>query len=297
MTLSPEYDEGKEGRPTRDMASTRRSSRRSEKGNSAAEDHGTCWLCNGVTTMDDYDWLCLCTAQKKRVHKVCVTHRSSLGGPALRPCPHCGMGNSAAEIEHARASSRVVIVGAGAAGLAAARWLKERGFNPLVLEARDRVGGRIHTVEMEHGAPVDLGAAYIHGCDASYNPVHAPHRPHLPLPPLPPGALPHARRGGARPPCRASCTPPPRLRARLQPYVPEAATLCCTVQVFRLASELGVRVDQTAGGYSMGWGVVRSHPAPRASPAPPAPMPQQAPAAQPPQPRPSRTAALSRLKA
>ena len=127
--------------------------------------------------MDDYDWLCMCTAEKKRVHKVCMTHRSSLGGSALRPCPHCGMGNSAAEIEHARASSRVVIIGAGAAGLAAARWLKERGFNPLVLEARDRVGGRIHTVEMEHGAPVDLGAAYIHGCDASYNPV--------PLPPPP----------------------------------------------------------------------------------------------------------------
>ena len=78
--------------------------------------------------MDDYDWLCMCTAEKKRVHKVCMTHRSSLGGSALRPCPHCGMGNSAAEIEHARASSRVVIIGAGAAGLAAARWLKERGF-------------------------------------------------------------------------------------------------------------------------------------------------------------------------
>ena len=41
----------------------------------------------------------------------------------------------------------------------------------MVLEARERVGGRIHTVEMQHGAPVDLGAAYIHGCDAYYNPV------------------------------------------------------------------------------------------------------------------------------
>ena len=159
--------------------------------------------------MDDYDWLCLCTSEKKRVHKVCVTHRSSLGGPALKPCPHCGMGNSAAEIEHARASSRVVIVGAGAAGLAAARWLQERGFNPLVLEARDRVGGRIHTIEMDHGAPVDLGAAYIHGCDASYNPVPPPRPPH-PLPPSPSPARrgatrlsARAQRGSARPPCRA----------------------------------------------------------------------------------------------
>jgi hypothetical protein len=170
--------------------------------------------------MDDYDWLCMCTAEKKRVHKVCMTHRSSLGGSALRPCPHCGMGNSAAEIEHARASSRVVIIGAGAAGLAAARWLKERGFNPLVLEARDRVGGRIHTVEMEHGAPVDLGAAYIHGCDASYNPVPlppppAPSRParcHAPVGPRAAGrgtpAVPRSMHTSASPPSSAATVCP-----------------------------------------------------------------------------------------
>ena len=199
---------------------TRRSSRRAEKGYAAAEDHGTCWLCNGATTMDDYDWLCMCTAEKKRVHKVCMTHRSSLSGSALRPCPHCGMGNSAAEIEHARASSRVVIIGAGAAGLAAARWLKERGFNPLVLEARDRVGGRIHTVEMEHGAPVDLGAAYIHGCDASYNPVPlppppAPSRParcHAPVGPRAAGrgtpAVPRSMHTSASPPSSAATVCP-----------------------------------------------------------------------------------------
>ena len=56
------------------------------------------------------------------------------------------------------------------------------------------MGGRIETVEMG-GHPIDLGAAYIHGCDAMYN------------------------------------------------------------TVFRLASHLGVNVDQTAGGYSRGWGV------------------------------------------
>ena len=84
------------------------------------------------------------------------------------------MYNTAAEIEEQRASSRVVIVGAGAAGLAAARWLQQRGIKLLVLEARDRVGGRIHTVAMGNGSPVDLGAAYIHGCDASYNPVRHP---------------------------------------------------------------------------------------------------------------------------
>ena len=139
---------------------TRRSARRAEKDSSAAD--GRCWLCNGVTSMDDQDWLCLCTAEKQRVHKVCATQRSSLGGPTLRPCPHCGMGNSAGAIEHARASSRVVIVGAGAAGLAAASRLAAAGYDVKVLEARERVGGRAHTGRV-NGMPIDLGPMWIHG--------------------------------------------------------------------------------------------------------------------------------------
>ncbi|MFM9077931.1 MAG: FAD-dependent oxidoreductase [Solirubrobacterales bacterium] len=42
---------------------------------------------------------------------------------------------------------RVVVVGAGMAGLSAARVLLDRGFKVQVLEARDRIGGRVHTVE------------------------------------------------------------------------------------------------------------------------------------------------------
>lgn len=54
------------------------------------------------------------------------------------------------------------MVGAGAAGLAAARRLRERGLPFVVLEARDRTGGRAYTLETA-GAPVDLGAEFIHG--------------------------------------------------------------------------------------------------------------------------------------
>jgi monoamine oxidase len=53
-----------------------------------------------------------------------------------------------------------VIVGAGYAGLAAARKLTEEGCSTVVLEARDRVGGRTYTVE-EAGATVDLGGQWI----------------------------------------------------------------------------------------------------------------------------------------
>jgi monoamine oxidase len=60
--------------------------------------------------------------------------------------------------------SEILIVGAGVAGLAAARELKSRGHCPMVLEARDRIGGRILT-QHDPGspAPVELGAEFIHG--------------------------------------------------------------------------------------------------------------------------------------
>lgn len=65
---------------------------------------------------------------------------------------------------------RVVVVGAGISGLVAARLLRADGVEVVVVEARDRIGGRIHTVDLA-GVPVDLGAAWIHG--RTGNPVAA----------------------------------------------------------------------------------------------------------------------------
>lgn len=56
----------------------------------------------------------------------------------------------------------IVIIGAGVAGLSAARGLADRGVQPIVLEGRDRIGGRIWTVHVD-GNAVDLGASWIHG--------------------------------------------------------------------------------------------------------------------------------------
>jgi monoamine oxidase len=54
----------------------------------------------------------------------------------------------------------VIVVGAGFAGLAAARRLCDAGLRPLVLEARDRVGGRVYT-EIHDGVPLDLGGQWL----------------------------------------------------------------------------------------------------------------------------------------
>jgi monoamine oxidase len=61
-------------------------------------------------------------------------------------------------------TTEVVVIGAGAAGLAAASALHAAGVEFAVLEARDRVGGRIFTRrDSRTGAPIELGAEFIHG--------------------------------------------------------------------------------------------------------------------------------------
>ena len=56
----------------------------------------------------------------------------------------------------------VAIIGAGAAGIAAARALEGSDLSVLILEARDRVGGRGHTVILPNDIPFDLGCGWLH---------------------------------------------------------------------------------------------------------------------------------------
>jgi monoamine oxidase len=59
----------------------------------------------------------------------------------------------------------VVVVGAGAAGIAALRRLSATGLSVVALEARPRVGGRSHTILARPDLPVDCGAGWVHSAD------------------------------------------------------------------------------------------------------------------------------------
>ncbi len=72
--------------------------------------------------------------------------------------PGCGDAASSASAD----ADRVIVIGAGAAGLTVANALTAAGIETVVLEARDRLGGRIWSEDVD-GVPVDLGGMWIHG--------------------------------------------------------------------------------------------------------------------------------------
>ncbi len=72
----------------------------------------------------------------------------------------------AAEAVKKTGARRVAVVGAGMSGLTTAHGLSRAGVEVTVLEARDRIGGRLWTDE-SLGVPLDLGASWIHGVNGN----------------------------------------------------------------------------------------------------------------------------------
>lgn len=70
--------------------------------------------------------------------------------------------------------NRIIVIGAGPAGLIAARHLQRQGFHVTVLEARSRIGGRVFTDRSSLSVPVDLGASIITGVEADVDTERRP---------------------------------------------------------------------------------------------------------------------------
>lgn len=105
-----------------------------------------------MEVMKYIDFLCM----KKQLKKHCYLIKLFTIVPLLTVSVY-GEATTLSE----RNNSKIVIIGAGISGLSSARYLTQHGYHPILLEAQDKVGGRIRT-DRSLGVPFDEGASWVH---------------------------------------------------------------------------------------------------------------------------------------
>jgi monoamine oxidase len=104
-----------------------------------------------------------CRLQLASVRDRCVKRGDALPGkPGFKPARDRARGYRMTSLP---SSVDVAIIGAGAAGLGAANALNNSGLSVLVLEARDRVGGRAHTIMASPDVTFDVGCGWLHSAE------------------------------------------------------------------------------------------------------------------------------------
>lgn len=93
----------------------------------------------------------------------------------IQPAANDGAKRNHHHLQHdADVRKKIIVIGAGPAGLTAARQLQRQGFAVTVLEARSRIGGRVYTDRSSLSVPVDLGASIITGVEADVDTERRP---------------------------------------------------------------------------------------------------------------------------
>ena len=111
------------------------------------------------------------TDRVEKTEIVALTRRSALKLSLLVAAPWAisSAHQSSAQNNDSRKNKKVIIIGAGMAGITTAKELLASGYNVTILESRGRSGGRILTSKIGD-IPIDMGAAWIHG-DTKENPL------------------------------------------------------------------------------------------------------------------------------
>lgn len=95
-------------------------------------------------------------------------HTAEVAPGTVQGARSSGLRAAAAVAAVADAGDRVAVIGAGVAGAVAARQLSDAGFSVVVIEARNRLGGRIQTLADDRfESPVEMGAAWVRGAASS----------------------------------------------------------------------------------------------------------------------------------